>query len=228
MENGGKIVWDLELDDTQFTATIGTAKEKAKGLGNDFMKTTKEIGGGLQSIGKGLTVGLTVPIIGFGVLASNEFGKFNASIERAGAFVNATASEMADFKKVAIDAARGTAFSFEQVADALGSFVGGDVSAAEATRDLGKVIDLALVSKMKDLQKATNLAELALTVFKDDAMDVTNVIDIMGAVASDVTTETDQWANAIVNSAGAAKAAGFSFKELNVIFAAMNLFMGSL
>jgi TP901 family phage tail tape measure protein len=218
---GGKVIWSLELEDSKFRTGLATAGTEAKNLGSKFTETSKQIGSGLNSIGRSLTVGLTVPIVGFGLLASKEFGEFDASIKRSGSFVNATAEDMVGFRKAAIEAARGTAFSFKEVADALGSFVGGDVSAAEATRDLGKVIDLALVSKMKDLQKATNLAELALTVFRDDAMDVTSVIDIMGSVAANVTTETDQWANAIVNSAGAAKAAGFSFKELNVIFAAM-------
>lgn len=156
-----------------------------------------------------------------GTQAVNAYDRFNVEIERAGAFVNATAQEMDMFRTAAIEAARGTQYSFEQVAAAIGNFVGGEIDAATAAEELGGVIDLAIVAKMQDLQQATNLAGLALTVFKDDAMEMSDVTDILATVASDVTTETDKWSTAIVNSAGAAKAAGFSFKDLNVIFAAM-------
>lgn len=156
-----------------------------------------------------------------GVQAVSAYDSFNQEIERAGAFVNATADEMDLFRQASIEAARGTQFSFEQAAAALGNFVGGEIDATTASAELGGVIDLAIVAKMQDLQQAVNLGSLALTVFKDDAMEMSDVTDILATVASDVTTETDKWANAIVNSSGAAKAAGFSFKDLNVLFATM-------
>jgi len=160
--------------------------------------------------------------VGTGILASaNNFQKFNVEIERAGAFVNATAEEMDMMREAAVNAARGTAFSFEQTAVALQNFVGGEVSATEAAAELSNIVDLALVASMDDLQAAVNLGDLSLTVFKDDAMEMSDVIDIIATVASDITTQTERWSAALVNSAGAAKSAGFSFKELNVIFAQM-------
>lgn len=153
--------------------------------------------------------------------AVRSFESFNQEIERAGAFVNASADEMTLFREAAIDAARGTQFSFEETAVALQNFVGGEVDAKTAAEELGSVIDLALAAKLTNLQDAVNIGSLALTVFKDDAMDTSDVIDIFATVAADVTTQTDAWASAISQSAGAAKASGFSFKDLNVFFAQM-------
>lgn len=160
--------------------------------------------------------------LGFGVInAVKEFESFNLEIERAGAFVGATQDELKLFRTAAVDAARGTQFSFDQAAVALQNFVGGEIDAQTAAEELGGVIDLALVAKIQDLQQAVNIGGLALTVFKDDAMEMSDVIDIFATVAADVTTQTDQWATAIINSAGAAKSAGFSFKDLNILFAQM-------
>lgn len=149
----------------------------------------------------------------------SEFGAFNSEIQRAGAFVSATADELAVFRKAAIDAAQGTAYSATQAAKALQNFVGGEISAAEASANLGTVIDLAVVGKMGDLQQAVDIGSLALTVFSKDAMEMTDVIDIIATVAADVTTQTDQWSTALNASAGSAKGAGLSFKELNILFA---------
>src|SRR3989304_1123604 len=52
-------------------------------------------------------------------------------------------------------------------------------------------------------------------------MEMTDVMDIIATVASDITTETDAWANSLNNSAASAKSAGFSFADLNVIFGSM-------
>lgn len=160
--------------------------------------------------------------VGYGALnAVRSFESFNSEIERAGAFVGATEEQMDGFRKAAIDAARGTKFTFDETAAALGNFVGGEIDAAEATKELGSVVDLALVAKLTDLQQAVDISSTALTVFKKDGMEMSDVIDIISTVAADVTTRTDSWATALVNSAGAAKSAGFSFKDLNVLFADM-------
>jgi TP901 family phage tail tape measure protein len=160
--------------------------------------------------------------IGAGLLQSvRSFERFDEEIKRAGAFVNATAEELDAFRESAINAARGTQFSFEETAIALQNFAGGEISAAEASEELGNIIDLALVSKIDDLQQAVNLGSLALTVFQDDGMEMSDVIDTMATVAADITTQTDAWSTALVNSAGNARAAGLSFKDLNVIFANM-------
>lgn len=150
-----------------------------------------------------------------------DFEKFNMEISRAGAFVSASEEEMKAFRDAAINAARGTTYSFNEAAIALGSFVGGEIDATTAAQELGGVIDLALIAKLDNLQDAVNMGSLALTVFKNDGMEMSDVIDIIATVAADVTTETDKWARALVNSSGAAKAAGFSFKDLNIMFSAM-------
>lgn len=183
-------------------------------------KSGMNVGGAIANIAKAFAAA-GAAAGAFALKAFADFEKFNFEIERAGAFVNASADEMKLFRSAAIDAARGTTFSFNEAAAALGNFVGGEIDAATASKELGGVIDLALVAKLDDLQQAVNIAGTALSVFKNDGMEMSDVIDIIATVAADVTTETDKWATALVNSSGAAKAAGFSFKDLNVLFSAM-------
>lgn len=202
-------------NDPKVTATISLKDEMSAGL--------SKLTGSLDTFnGRALAVSAAIGAVGYGAYSAvANFEKFNASIERAGTFVNATSSQLDGFRKAAIDAATGTSFSFTQVADALGNFVGGSISAEEATQNLGDVINLALITKMDDLQQVTNLASNALTVFQNEGLSMADVMDVMAAVASNVSTETDAWAEALTQSSGAAHAAGLSFKDLNIILAAM-------
>lgn len=193
---------------------------KLTGELNNADGTTSKWGGTLRVVGEAAAAAFATASA-IAIKAVGDFERFNLEIERAGAFVNASAGELDQFRKAAIDAARGTQFSFDEAAAALGNFVGGEIDANTASKNLGKVIDLALVAKIKDLQQAVNISSTALTVFKKDGMEMSDVIDIISQVAANVTTQTDQWATAIVNSAGAAKSAGFSFKDLNVVFSEM-------
>ena len=202
---------------------VNNTEAKFKQISGDFdamQQKTVAIRGALQqaAIISGVAfAGLSAIIL----KSTSDYGEFNAEIQRTGAFVDATEDQLKDFAKAAIDAVEGTKFSALEGAKALGNFVGGEVDAAEASKELGDIINLALITRMDNLQDAVNLGSLALTVFKNDGMETTDVMDIMATVASDVTSQTQSWATALVNSAGAAKGAGFSFKELNIALAEM-------
>ncbi len=216
----GDAVLYISGDDKQLEQDLRGAQQKIE---SSIRETLANAGQNITRWGQTLSLGVTAPLVGFGLTAAREFGDFNAEIERAGAFVNAGEEDMVNFRKAAIDAARGTQFAFRDTAAALGAFVGGEIDAQTASRELGNVVDLALIGKLSNLQDAVNLGSLALTVFKDDQMELINVGDLLAHVASNVTTETDKWANSIVNSAGAAKSAGLTYKDLNVLMSAMVL-----
>ena len=211
----------LGIDTSEFDRGLSQSEQKASTFSGNLSKGLKSAGDFMTGLGTKLSIGVTAPLALLGISAVQEFGRFDEAIQRAGAFVEASEEQMDGFREAAIEAAKGTSFSFEQTADALGAFVGGEISAEEATENLAGVIDLALIGNLNNLQDAVNLGSLALTVFKDDNMELADVQDILANVAANLTTETDSWANAIVNSAGAAKSAGFSFQDLNVLMGAM-------
>ena len=216
----------MATKDTKLQIVID-AENRTRGAFNELEGTLGKVQKSYDGLQKGMVTAGAAGAAVFtaasaaSISAVRSFETFNQEIERAGAFVNASAEEMKGFREAAIAAARGTQFSFEQTAVALQNFVGGSIDAATATRELSNVVDLALVAKLTDLQQAVNIADLALTVFKDDGMEMADVIDTIATVAADVSNETDAWSSALVQSAGAAKAAGFSFKDLNIMFSAM-------
>lgn len=193
------------------------AEAAADGLTNtmgDVGKNLQRIGGSMSSIGKTMSVALTAPIVGIGVLAVKEFGEFDEAIQRAGAFVEATEDQMKSLRETAVSAAKGTKFSFQETANAIGDFIGGGITAEQVAQDMGDVVNLALVAGFDNLKDSVNLSELALTTFKEDGISVQDVMDRMAGFAADVDSNTQAMSIALVDSAGAARSAGFSFDDL--------------
>src|SRR3990170_7244763 len=88
------------------------ASDKASGVFKGVQGSLSNLGSSLTGIGTKLSLGVTAPLTALGIASVTQFGNFDAAIQRAGAFVDATAEQMDGFRKAAIEAARGTAFSF--------------------------------------------------------------------------------------------------------------------
>lgn len=204
---------DAKSGMNDLTNSARSMSEKASNFVGNLSENLTKSGQAIKGVGTGLSIAVTAPLVLLAKQAEQSFGEFNASIARSGAFVNATEQQLNDFRDAAIAAAKGTSFSLTQVADALGAFVGGEISAEEASAELGNVIDLALVTKMTNLQDVANLAATALTVFAREGVTVKDVSDEMATVAANVTTETDRFATAFSETAGSARAAGLTFKD---------------
>lgn len=187
-------------DSTKNIEVVISAKDEASGV--------------LRQLEKQLA---SLALLNFGRKATEEFSLFNQSIQRAGIFVDASAKQLGEFKKAAIDAAKGSGFSFQQTATALGAFVGGEISAQEATENLARVVDFALVAKMNDLQEAVEISSNALIKFEEEQISVNDVMDTFATVAANVNMQTDRYGREFNLIASSARDAGFSFKETNII-----------
>lgn len=201
------------------------ASEALKGFGSSLDgigSKTQEIGGMFKDMGEKMSLYVTTPLVGLATVADDQFGKFNESIQRAGAYADASQEQIKEFYNVAIEASQHTGYTAQQAADALGAFVGGTITAAEASKDLGKVIELGMIAKMDDLNEAVDFSSLALKQFSSEGLDMNGIMDTMAAVASNVTTQTDQYANAFTQAAAASHLAGMSFKETNVLISILS------
>lgn len=153
MVNVGQLMAYLDLDTGNFTQKL----QEAKAQGDNFGGQMKSIGEGMTSLGKGLTVGLTTPIMaGFGV-ASKAAVDFESAFAGVRKTVDASEAEF----KVLEEGIRGMAKELPATAS--------DIAAvAEAAGQLGieKENILAFSKTMIDLGESTNLtAEEAATSF---------------------------------------------------------------
>ena len=208
------------LGDNEIKIII-SAIDKTKDVLANISSNLEKTGERLSSIGKSLSLKVTAPITAFGALSVKAFGDFNAEIQRAGSYVNATAEQITGFEQVAIQAARGTTYSATEVAKALGSFVGGEIDAQKATKEMGDVVDFALISRFEDLNDAVNISSSMLVQFQKEGLTMKDVVDTMATVASNVTTQTEAYGRVLGDVSAASRSAGFSFKETNVLISSL-------
>lgn len=165
--------------------------------------------------------------IAFGVLSAgalkavSDYTTMDAMVQRAGLAVNATSEQLNSFRDVVMQVADQTDSSASEVAVALNSFAGGQISAKEAAEDLGNVMKLKLIANMDDVQQASDLAANSLTVFRDQGLAMTDVLDTISNVQKNVTSETSSYADSLSHAEAAAHSVGFSFQDLNTVLSAM-------
>jgi hypothetical protein len=155
----------LTLDDR-----ISQGLDKIKGSVKSAEEQFKTL-----AVAGGAVFGTTSLLVGKSI---QEFAAFDKSIQRAGANVNATADTLQAFRKVAIEAAQGTAFSSQEAADALFFLAGGSISADEAMDSLRETIQFATANTL-DLRQSTVIASQAISLFKLEGEELGGVLDVL-------------------------------------------------
>ena len=105
----------LGLDTAQWTEGLDAAQKELKRAGREFEKIGKSISG----VGERLSVGLTLPIIGFGVAAVKTAGDFEASMNKVGISTQATGDKLEALSDLARKIGKDTVFSAETAAGAM-------------------------------------------------------------------------------------------------------------
>jgi len=197
---------DAESGLSRFGGTIGGVGKTLMNFGATALKATAVVTGLAAAAG---------------VKAVSDFGKFNESIQRAGAFANATAEETKMLEDAVLAVGKKGLVPTLELADAMGALVGGEIDAKTAAAELEDIVGLKLVAKMGTMREAIDLSSLALTVFKDDLGTTSALMDRMAVFAANVDDQTDALSRALQQSAGSARAAGVSFDELITLFSVM-------
>ena len=118
-ESLGKATFALEADTAQFKRGLdraqGMAQTGTAKIGQNFQR----MGAGMTQAGRGLTMGLTAPIIGIGVVAAKTFGDFDAAMTQSLAIMGDVEDEMrTEMAQAAREVALVTTFSAEEAAQA--------------------------------------------------------------------------------------------------------------
>lgn len=113
--NVGKMVAMLELDTGNFMTKLQEAEQAGKTMG----ERATSIGEGMSSLGKGLTLGLTAPIIGAGTAIAKTSMDFESGMSKVQAISGATSGDMVKLEAKAKEMGATTKFSATDSADAL-------------------------------------------------------------------------------------------------------------
>jgi hypothetical protein len=166
----------------------------------------------MTKVGKNLSVGLTAPIAGLGVLAVKTFATFEQSMAKVEAISGATSQELIALKKSAEDLGASTRFAATDVAGLQLEFskLGFDPSqildATEATLALAQ-------ASGEDLAQSAIVAASTVQGFGLQVSETGRVVDVMAKSFSSSALDLSKFQTAMATVAPVAKSAGQSLES---------------
>lgn len=207
----GTIAAKMTLDISNFTNQLNLAQNQAQRLALQTSKSF-QIGSALTGIGKVLTTGLTLPILGAATAAVKVGNEFQAQMSRVQAIAGATGGELDKMKQQAIQLGAKTAFSAKEAAQGMENLASAGFSVNEIMNAMPGTLDLAAVSGGDVAQSAEAMAS-SLRAFGLEANQAGHVADVFARAAADTNAETVDMAEAMKYVAPVAHSMGLSLEE---------------
>ena len=180
----------------------------------------KTVGKRMTNVGKNLTVGLTAPIGGLGILAVKTFATFEQSMAKVEAISGATSHELIALKKSAEDLGASTRFAASDVAglqlefSKLGFNPSQILDATEATLALAQ-------ASGEDLAQSATVAASTVQGFGLQASETGRVVDVMADSFSSSALDLTKFQVAMSTVAPVAKSAGQSIESTTGMLAVL-------
>jgi hypothetical protein len=186
----------------------------------NVQRSLKKVGKRMTKVGKNLTVGLTAPIGGLGVLAVKTFATFEQSMAKVEAISGATSQELIALKKSAEDLGASTRFAATDVAGLQLEFskLGFDPSqildATEATLALAQ-------ASGEDLAQSATVAASTVQGFGLQASETGRVVDVMAKSFSSSALDLSKFQIAMATVAPVARSAGQSLETTTAMLSVL-------
>ena len=210
----------------RITADANGLKGALNGICNDISKVSKDfeglnkVGEVTSSLGKKLTAGLTLPILGAGVASTKIAGDFEGSMNKVSAISGATGKDLQSLEDLAKQMGATTKFSASESADAL-SYMG---MAGWKTQDmisgLPGLLSLASASNT-DLALTADIVTDGLTSMGLSAKDTDKFVDIMAATCSNANTNVELMGETLKYVGPVAGSLGIEMDDLSVAIGLM-------
>ena len=210
----------------RITADVNGLKGALNGICKDIDKVSKDfegfkkLGEVTSNVGKKLTAGLTLPILGAGVASTKIAGDFESSMNKVSAISGATGKDLQSLEDLAKQMGATTKFSASESADAL-SYMG---MAGWKTQDmisgLPGILNLAAAGGT-DLALTSDILTDGLTSMGLTAKDTDKFVDIMAATCSNANTNIELMGETLKYVGPVAGSLGIEMDDLSVAIGLM-------
>lgn len=225
----GSAVGYLDLDITGFLKGLKTAQteaQKASSETSNLFKSTgsafSDLGNKLESTGKTLTKGLTLPLVGVGTAALKVSTNFEKGMSQVKAISGATGEDFEALRNKAIELGADTAFSANEVADAMTEMAKAGWNSKQIIDGMSGVLDAAAASG-EDLASVSTIVADAVTGFGLKAKDSTRIADLLTQAANSGTIGISDLGESFKYIAPVAGAMGLSIEDVTTALSAMSM-----
>ena len=210
-----KIEYKIGADSSQFRRELKKASKSFDRFQRSNRKSLKRLSGIATGAATGVAVlgaAAATAAVALGVHATKAAAGFERAIVSAGAKSGATADQLDQMGKAAMDASSGAEFSAKEAADAMGFLAAAGFDVTQQMKALPGVLNLASAGEL-DLASSADLASNVLKQFSLDVGELTRVNDVLVLAANSSNSSVAQLGEALGFAGPAAKGAGFSIEE---------------
>ena len=165
----------LDLDISGFLANLRTAQSEAdkvsKNMATKVGNNITSIGKSMTSVGSTLTKSVTVPLLGIGIAGLKVASDFDSAMSGVKAISGATGEEFDALRAKAIELGGSTAFSANEVAEAMTEMAKAGWDSQQILDGMGGVLDAAAASG-ENLGTVSTIVADAITGFGMEAKDI--------------------------------------------------------
>lgn len=198
----------------QYTAAMDKAASSTTSMqasaGRDFDK----LGGKMQSVGKKMSIGVTLPLVAVGAAAINASADFESSFARMVGLAGVTSDEVDGLKSSVLKLAGETAQAPQDLADALydASSAGLDTKQAMDAVTLAAKASAVGMGSAKDV---VGLVASATASYGADAITASHAVDVLTAAVREGRADPAELASSMGKMLPIASQLGISFDEVS-------------
>ncbi|MBU3155184.1 phage tail tape measure protein [Clostridium estertheticum] len=208
--NVGSAVAYLTLDRSPFRNGLASAGAEMRSFASGG--GVQSLGNAMTSVGKGMALGVTAPLVGIGVAASKASMDFEAQMSKVKAISGATGEDFDKLREQAIKLGADTNFSASEAANGMENLASAGFKNTEIMTAMPGMLSLAAAGGV-DIATAADIASSSLRGFGLEADKTSHVADVLAKVAGDTNAGITDTGEAMKYIAPVAKSLGVSLED---------------
>lgn len=214
--NVGALIASLGLDTTAYMAGMTAAETRMQKASANLAAT----GAKMAKIGRKMTMGLTLPILGMGVAAFKAQKDFEASMSKIIGLVGVAETTVKSWEKSILALGPAVGKGPEELADAMFFIASAGIRGAEAL-DVLEMSAKASAAGLGETKVVADLVTSAMNAYGKENLSAAMATDILTAAVREGKAEADQLAGAMGLVLPIAAEMGVSFDQVGAGMAAM-------
>ena len=179
-------------------------------------KRTQKFARGMKSVGRGVTTGVTLPVVGATIAVGRAAVSFDSAMNVMESKANVTSKSIADLRVQAKDLGSSTRFSATQAAEGMQFLAQAGYDTGEIYTAITPVLGLAAATNL-DLGRAADITSNIMGGFGWTAEKTTDAVDILTTVTASANVDMEQLGETMKYVAPVARDFGASMKDTATI-----------
>lgn len=206
----------LGMNSTQFTAGVTAAQAQLQA----FAQQAQAVGNTISGVGQGMSLGITAPIVAFGVSALKTAADFDTAMATVKARSGESDKALLELREQAKALGADTSFSATEAAGAMAELAAANLDAVQIGKAMPGMLHLAAAGQL-ELADAASLSVEVMSQFGKQASDFGHIGDVLVAAANASTISVADMGESLKYAGTVAKSVGWSFEETAAAVAMM-------